>query len=299
MQTLDEHGGNQEENVKLLIARQTSHSDLPGQQSLREWFQQKHVYLKVGCGVLVLGIVALFLVTLCYKRPAVVTGLDVSCFHCIGGGTSDARGGFPHYTSPECTKQLAAYFSATGRYWTEVAGVASSAISYFDNYSRSVNVTRDLRLVVVFDIDETSLSNVNSFFTNFREDSGDLPALQPVLSLYRFLFEKNYHVTFITGRKESYRLQTVANLAKEGYGGECPGAPGSETFTTEPCWLRLSLRTMNDTRLASVYKPEKRRELMDLGFTVVGSIGDQFSDLNAEYAAEANFKLPNPMYYLL
>lgn len=52
-------------------------------------------------------------------------------------------------------------------------------------------------------------------------------------------------------------------------------------------------------RLASIYKPERRKALQDAGFTLVGSIGDQFSDLSGLYPATASWKLPNPMYTIL
>jgi hypothetical protein len=31
----------------------------------------------------------------------------------------------------------------------------------------------------------------------------------------------------------------------------------------------------------------------------IGNIGDQFSDLEGLYEAAANYKLPNPVYYIL
>lgn len=37
----------------------------------------------------------------------------------------------------------------------------------------------------------------------------------------------------------------------------------------------------------------------EAGYTLLASFGDQWSDLTGEHAALANFKLPNPMYYLL
>jgi hypothetical protein len=37
----------------------------------------------------------------------------------------------------------------------------------------------------------------------------------------------------------------------------------------------------------------------EAGYTLLGNFGDQWSDLVGEFNAQANFKLPNPMYYLL
>ena len=59
------------------------------------------------------------------------------------------------------------------------------------------------------------------------------------------------------------------------------------------------MRAIDDTRLASVYKPNKRAQLEAQGYSMAGSIGDQWSDLAGTSSAAASFKLPNPMYYIL
>lgn len=52
-------------------------------------------------------------------------------------------------------------------------------------------------------------------------------------------------------------------------------------------------------RLASVYKPERRKALQDMGYTLVGGMGDQFSDLSGLYSTAAGWKLPNPVYAII
>eukprot|EP01025_Chloroclados_australasicus_P015330 TRINITY_DN1732_c0_g1_i2.p4 TRINITY_DN1732_c0_g1~~TRINITY_DN1732_c0_g1_i2.p4 ORF type:complete len:110 (-),score=1.15 TRINITY_DN1732_c0_g1_i2:49-378(-) len=52
-------------------------------------------------------------------------------------------------------------------------------------------------------------------------------------------------------------------------------------------------------KLASVYKPERRKQFQDAGYNIVGSFGDQFSDLEGLNSALASWKLPNPLYYIL
>jgi HAD superfamily, subfamily IIIB (Acid phosphatase) len=52
-------------------------------------------------------------------------------------------------------------------------------------------------------------------------------------------------------------------------------------------------------KLASVYKPERRKTFVDAGYKIVGTFGDQYSDLEGAYPAVASWKLPNPMYYIL
>jgi hypothetical protein len=71
--------------------------------------------------------------------------------------------------------------------------------------------------------------------------------------------------------------------------------------TAEPCYVALHLRdeVKDVNKLASVYKPERRKQLQDAGYKLVATFGDQYSDLEGEYSAVASWKLPNPMYYIL
>ena len=66
-----------------------------------------------------------------------------------------------------------------------------------------------------------------------------------------------------------------------------------------PCYVALHLRDLDDGRLASVYKPERRGDLERDGFEVYGNFGDQFSDLDGPSSAPHSFKLPNPAYLIL
>lgn len=125
------------------------------------------------------------------------------------------------------------------------------------------------------------------------------PPLVAVRDLYWWLLEHNYSCAFITGRKEPTRAATVKNLVTAGYGKQCSYNDNERGTPTSPCYVALHLRDKNDDRPASVYKPERRKELMDAGYTVVGNIGDQFSDLEGLWVAESSWKLPNPMYYIL
>ena len=90
-------------------------------------------------------------------------------------------------------------------------------------------------------------------------------------------------------------MLTAANLEHAGYGQQC----SEVTASSEACYLQLDMREDNDTRLASIYKPDRRAQLEARGYTVVGSFGDQWSDLAGTSPATASFKLPNPMYYIL
>ena len=66
-----------------------------------------------------------------------------------------------------------------------------------------------------------------------------------------------------------------------------------------PCYVALHLRDIDDDRLASVYKPERRKALERDGFEIYANFGDQFSDLDGPYSAPHSYKLPNPAYLIL
>ena len=61
----------------------------------------------------------------------------------------------------------------------------------------------------------------------------------------------------------------------------------------------LEFREGPQKNMATVeYKSEERKKIVDAGYRIVMSVGDQWSDLNGESRAEISVKLPNPFYYL-
>lgn len=52
-------------------------------------------------------------------------------------------------------------------------------------------------------------------------------------------------------------------------------------------------------KTATTYKSERRNEMVEEGFRIVGNSGDQWSDLLGSSMTYRSFKLPNPMYYIL
>lgn len=62
---------------------------------------------------------------------------------------------------------------------------------------------------------------------------------------------------------------------------------------------RGTCRTIKDKDLhGPVFKSTKRKELEDAGYTIIGNIGDQWSDFSGTNVGNRTFKLPNPMYYI-
>lgn len=88
------------------------------------------------------------------------------CMHPMGGGKVASGGGFKPLNdtvvSDECAAELHLYFSKqAGQYWVDVARVAESARGYFD--SLAAVEPPSLRNIIVFDIDETTLSNAEEW----------------------------------------------------------------------------------------------------------------------------------------
>jgi acid phosphatase len=149
------------------------------------------------------------------------------------------------------------------------------------------------RLGIVFDIDETVLSNwpelqkLNMGFYQPLEDewerSEKAEAIPGSVALYKEAVASGVTVFFITGRPEAMREVTAANLRDQGM--------------TE--WKKLVLRSKEEqNETAVVYKSSERRKIVAEGYTLIMSVGDQWSDLNGEPHAEVSVKLPNPFYFI-
>jgi len=150
------------------------------------------------------------------------------------------------------------------------------------------------KLALVLDIDETSLSN---WAVEQKDDYGYIPAdsnacvaqhcgkaLPGTLSLFKEAEKDGVKVFFITGRPETQRADTEANLKAEGY----------------DAWEHLSLRAADHPKDQSVieYKSGERVLIVKQGYRIVLNVGDQMSDLLGDPMAEHSVKLPNPFYFL-
>ena len=146
------------------------------------------------------------------------------------------------------------------------------------------------KLAIVFDIDETALSNYqhmlaydfggNHALYDQWEGLADDPAIQPTLDLYKTALRNKVRICFITGRPEKLREKTIRNLKSAGY----------------TRWNSLSLRQASDKNLSvTAYKTQARIAIERRGYEIIANIGDQYSDLNGRHA-DSTFKLPNPFY---
>jgi HAD superfamily, subfamily IIIB (Acid phosphatase) len=161
------------------------------------------------------------------------------------------------------------------------------------------------KLAVVMDIDETTLSGyceikredfgfIGPMFNGWVVTPEAAVAIPGALRLFNEAKAGGAAVYFITGRPgvPDYSLahpgadQTAAtarNLEAAGFHG----------------WTGLQLRNGAENAMKTIeYKSGERQRIVDKGYRIVMSVGDQWSDLLGDPQAEVNVKLPNPFYFL-
>src|SRR3982074_2808491 len=105
-------------------------------------------------------------------------------------------------------------------------------------------------------------------------------ALRGTLRLFNRARAAGREGFFITGRPGEPRAATATNLGGRGR-AEDWGAEGYRG------WKGLSLREGPQKTMPTVeYKSEERKKIVDAGYRIVMSVGDQWSDLNGEPRAE-------------
>jgi acid phosphatase len=148
------------------------------------------------------------------------------------------------------------------------------------------------KLAIVFDIDETTLSNLPHMK---EEDWGyqpviwdqwvataKAPAITSVREVYQTAIDKKVAVFFITGRKDSDKMATARNLKTQDMGTY-------SALIVKPNKVKF--------KSAADYKAPQRKLITEQGYTIIANVGDQQSDLDGGYA-ERTFKLPNPFYLI-
>ncbi|XP_042758161.1 acid phosphatase 1 [Lactuca sativa] len=194
---------------------------------------------------------------------------------------------------PQACKDYVGHYMLGKQYRRDVDLVAAEAYKY----AKGLNLTGDGNDVWVFDIDETTLSNLPYYardtvafgamplnetaFNAWVEEASSL-AIPGSLKLYKQLIKLGFKIVFLTGVEEIYREARIKNLKAVGY-------------TT---WEKLILREAGEGG-GVVYKSKKRKELEEEGgYKIRGNMGDQWSDLLGSNAGDRTFKVPDPMYYI-
>nr|ACG40987.1 acid phosphatase 1 precursor [Zea mays] len=193
---------------------------------------------------------------------------------------------------PECAPHVRDYVTGVA-YRSDLDLVARESAAYA---RAAAPLGADGRDAWVFDVDETLLSNLPYYaehgygaelFDHHKFDEwverGEAAAIPSSLKLYNEVRELGFKTFLLTGRSEGHRGVTVDNLNKQGFHD----------------WEKLVLRAAGDRKkTATVYKSEKRKEMEQEGYRILGNSGDQWSDLLGSSMGARSFKLPNPMYYI-
>jgi len=144
--------------------------------------------------------------------------------------------------------------------------------------------------VVIFDVDETVLDNyelaesigfgyVYEMVYEWTQDA-KVPAFPQVKELYDYLLSEGSKIIFLTARGDDEYNATYKNLINQGYIG----------FDT------LLTKSKNEYGMKSFeFKSSKRVELIEMGYEIIGTIGDQWSDLEGPHHG-IQVKIPNYLY---
>jgi predicted secreted acid phosphatase len=205
-------------------------------------------------------------------------------------------GGYAQVADPIVSSQLQnlgqledaikAYYS-NGSYDAEVTPIENAATSYIDKRV-AAGVKKP---ALVLDIDDTALLTFGyekKYGFGFTPDTWNayaqnpgFPAVAQTLALARHAQSAGVAVFFITGRRAPLAALTAKNLAVAGY-----------------TYVHLYLRPASDHRSSVIpFKSSMRAAIERSGYTVLETVGDQWSDLEGGHAERA-YKLPNPMYYI-
>jgi acid phosphatase len=191
--------------------------------------------------------------------------------------------------------EATAYYDS-GAYLTDLQLAAAPAVTWIDEEAPRVT-----RPAVVFDIDETALSNwevirADDFGRVIDGPCSELPkgpcgwrawdlrsqstVIPPTMDVFNAARRNNAAIFFITGRDESQRAATVRNLQSTGYAGYTE-------LIMEPVGAQYDS--------AADFKAPHRARIQDMGYTIIANIGDQPSDLDGGFS-ERTYLLPNPFY---
>jgi len=144
--------------------------------------------------------------------------------------------------------------------------------------------------VVIFDVDETALNNyglakqmdfgyVYDLNKKWNQDL-KAPAIPQVKDLYEYLLNKGVNIIFLTGRNYTEYEITYKNLTLAGY-------TDFDTLITQR-EDELNLKSQE-------FKSKVRNELTNKGYEIIGTVGDQWTDLNGPYSG-IRIKIPNYLY---
>lgn len=192
------------------------------------------------------------------------------------------------YGIKEKNKELIDYFES-GKYLTEISDILTDA-----QYYLKTKINPNKNLAVIFDIDETCLSNYDILksmrFPQERQKLLEIfhkhiksqtpQAIAPTLDLYQYCLDNYFSIFFITGRPDipEYIDITRNHLKQTGF----------------TIYQNIFFNPKDQIHFN---KLEQHEIIIHQGFEIVLNIGDQQRDLVGNHAKK-HVKLPNPFYQL-
>ncbi|WP_328953523.1 HAD family acid phosphatase [Kitasatospora purpeofusca] len=156
--------------------------------------------------------------------------------------------------------------AATEQQWlADVAAAIAPARAYVEQ--RTTEPTGEAP-AIVFDIDNTTLATHFHPFT--------MPGIAPVVELAQYAHARGVAIIFVTARVDFIEPVTRYSLEKAGYTVD-------ELHGRDLCDLFKSVQQ---------YKTDERTEIENEGYTIIASVGNNWTDLNGGHA-ERTFKLPD------
>jgi len=189
-------------------------------------------------------------------------------------------------TNLQMAKKNVMNYYESGRYSNDLKDIISNAENDISKLDLKPNSA------IVFDVDETSLSNYESIkkiyfgydpvkWDNWINES-KAPAIPEVKQFYDYVISKGIKVVFLSSRSFSQYNATYKNLKSVGY----------LTFDT------LILKDSSWSGFNSLAFKSKQRELLNAkGYDIIADIGDQKSDLEGNFHG-IRIKLPNYLYVI-
>ena len=169
------------------------------------------------------------------------------------------------------SKQNIKEYYSSGKYDEELSIAIDKALKNFEEIEVKNNYA------VIFDVDETALSNfqyVIKYDFGYDKESWNkwvisekAEAIPQVKKLYDYLIDRNLKIIFLTGRTLNHYQATYNNLINEGY----------NIFDTLICKTEDEKKISNHN-----FKNEKRKILTLSGYKIIGTVGDQETDLTGE-----------------
>lgn len=217
-------------------------------------------------------------------------------------------------------------FASDSNYAKETSSVAAAGASWLAAKRHDLKqwITGGPKAIVL-DVDDTTLATWNyEVFSNWAYNpttnatyvNGELfPPVPGMVQMVTQAATEGYAIFWITGRPTSQAGVTLANLTTADVtGGISAGYPaptdpvgsGPDTglytkpsaVADYPTYLQTACASDPGGKCTTIhYKSATRAHIESLGYDIVASFGDQYSDLIGGYA-DRTFKLPNPNYYL-